>query len=162
MTTATNAIRPATVNDVPLVLHFIRSLAEYEQLLHEVVATEAAIKEHLFGPRPFCEALIAEDGDGPAGFALFYHTYSTFLARPGIHLEDLFVVPKRRGRGLGKALLVHLARIAVERDCGRVEWAVLDWNTPSIGFYRSLGAQLMDEWTTCRLDGDALTRLAEG
>jgi GNAT superfamily N-acetyltransferase len=154
------AIRPAIPDDVPLVLELIRGLAEYERLTHELSATEPALREHLFGPRPYCEALIAEDGDGPAGFALFFHTYSTFLALPGLHLEDIFVYPERRGRGIGKALFVRLAQIAVERGCGRVEWTVLNWNEPSIGFYKSLGARLLDDWTSCRLDGDALRSLA--
>lgn len=153
-------VRAAEPRDVPLILHFIRSLAEYERLLDACVASEAALREHLFGPRPYCEVLIAEDAAGPAGFALFFHNYSTFLTRPGIYLEDLFVLPERRGQGFGKALLRRLARIALERGCGRLEWAVLDWNEPAIGFYRRLGARLLDEWTICRVDGDALERLA--
>ncbi len=160
MTAGDVIIRPATPADVPLVLELIRGLAEYERLAHEVTATEAALYEHLFGQRPYCEALIAEDGDGPAGFALFFHTYSTFLALPGLHLEDIFVYPERRGRGIGKALLVRLAQLAVARGCGRVEWTVLNWNEPSIGFYKSLGASLLDDWTICRLNDDALTSLA--
>jgi GNAT superfamily N-acetyltransferase len=156
------SVRPAAPADVPLILRFICGLAEYERLLHACVATEAALHEHLFGARPFAEVVIAEDADGPAGFALFFHNYSTFLAKPGIYLEDLFVLPERRGAGFGKALLVRLAQIAVARGCGRVEWSVLDWNEPSIGFYRGLGARLLDEWTTCRLDGAALAALAEG
>src|SRR5215212_1419037 len=153
-------IRPATPADLSLILSFIRGLAEYERLLDECVATENRLREHLFGARPYCEVVIAEDAEGPAGFALFFHNYSTFLAKPGIYLEDLFVRPERRGRGFGKALLAHLARVAVERGCGRLEWSVLDWNEPSIGFYRSLGARLMDQWTMCRLSGEALKELA--
>ncbi len=153
-------IRAATPDDVPLVVELIKGLADYERLSHEVMATEAALREHLFGQRPYCEALIAEDSDGAVGFALFFHTYSTFLALPGLHLEDIFVYPDRRGRGIGKALLACLAQIAVERGCGRVEWTVLNWNEPSIGFYKSLGARLLDDWTICRLDGEALTSLA--
>jgi GNAT superfamily N-acetyltransferase len=143
-----------------LILSFIRGLAEYERLLDECVATEDLLREHLFGAHPYCEVVIAEDAEGPAGFALFFHNYSTFLAKPGIYLEDLFVLPERRGRGLGKALLAHLANLAVERGCGRLEWSVLDWNEPSIGFYRSLGARLLDEWTICRVSGVALAKLA--
>jgi GNAT superfamily N-acetyltransferase len=153
-------IRPATPTDLSLILSFIRGLAEYERLLDECVATEDLLREHLFGARPYCEVVIAEDAEGPAGFALFFHNYSTFLAKPGIYLEDIFVRPERRGHGLGKALLVHLAKLAVERGCGRLEWSVLDWNEPSIGFYRSLGARLMDEWTICRVSGEALVELA--
>ena len=170
----TNRLRiaSATVDDVPLILGFIKELAEYERLAHEVVATEERLRETLFGARPAAEVIIARAGvDGaegpvgineePAGFALSFSTYSTFLARPGIYLEDLFVRPEWRGRGIGRALLTHLARLAVERGCGRLEWAVLDWNEPAIGFYRRLGARPMDEWTTFRLTGEALVKLAE-
>jgi GNAT superfamily N-acetyltransferase len=153
-------IRPARPTDLSLILSFIRGLAEYERLLDECVATEDLLREHLFGARPYCEVVIAEDAEGPAGFALFFYNYSTFLAKPGIYLEDLFVLPERRGHGLGKALLAHLAKLAVERGCGRLEWSVLDWNEPSIGLYRSLGARLMEEWTMCRVSGDALAKLA--
>ena len=153
-------IRPAAPADVPLILGFIRDLAEYERLPHEVVATEAALHATLFGARPAAEVLIAELGDEPAGFALFFHSYSTFLARRGIYLEDLFVRPAARGRGVGRALLQELARIAVERDCGRLEWSVLDWNEPAIGFYKALGAVPMNEWTVFRVSGDALGALA--
>jgi GNAT superfamily N-acetyltransferase len=153
-------IRPAERADVPLILEFIRGLAEYERLLDRCIATEAQLEKTLFGPRPFAECLLASWDGAPAGFALFFHNYSTFLAKPGIYLEDLFVKPGLRGRGIGKSLLARLARIAKERDCGRVEWAVLDWNTPSIEFYRALGAVPMDEWTVFRLSGDALDRLA--
>jgi GNAT superfamily N-acetyltransferase len=141
-------------------VQLIRGLAEYERLAHECSMTEEALREHMFGARPYCEALIAEDAQGPAGFALFFSTYSTFRALPGIWLEDLFVLPERRGAGFGKALLARLAQLTVERGFGRLEWSVLDWNEPAIGFYRRLGARLMDEWTTCRVDGEALTALA--
>jgi GNAT superfamily N-acetyltransferase len=154
-------IRPAAERDVPLVLRFIRELAEYERLLHEVVATEDRLRDTLFGARPAAEVVIAEDGDGePLGFALFFHNYSTFLAQPGLYLEDLYVRPEARGRGTGRALLAHLARLARERGCGRLEWWVLDWNESAIRFYRSLGARPMDEWTVFRLTGPDLDRLA--
>jgi len=155
------SIRPATEHDTALILRFIEKLAEYEKLSHEVVATEAALRENLFGQRPYAEVLLAYWGGEPVGFALFFHNYSTFLAQPGIYLEDLFVDPEHRGQGIGKALLVKLARISMERGCGRVEWAVLDWNEPSIGFYRGLGAIAKDEWTVYRLTGEALQRLAD-
>lgn len=154
-------IRPAAEADVPLILRFIRELAEYEQLLHEVVATEDRLRETLFGARPAAEVVIAEDDGDPLGFALFFHNYSTFLARPGLYLEDLYVRPEARGRGAGRALLAHLARLARERGCGRLEWWVLDWNEPAIRFYRSLGAQPMDDWTVFRLTGADLDRLAD-
>ena len=154
-------IRAATVADVPLILDFIKGLAEYERLPHEVIATEARLEASLFGERPDAEVLIAHDGDVAAGFALFFHNYSTFLAQRGIFLEDLFVRPAMRGRGIGRRLLAELARLAVERDCGRLEWSVLDWNEDAIRFYRSLGARAMEEWTTFRLTGDALKELAE-
>ena len=153
-------IRPATIADVPTIAQLIRDLAEYEKLSGEVVLDEAKLASDLFGPRPFAEVLIAEDASEPVGFALFFHNYSTFLGRPGLYLEDLFVKPEARGKGLGKALLAGLAKLAVERGCGRVEWSVLDWNEPSIAFYKSLGAKPMDEWTVYRLTGDALRKLA--
>jgi GNAT superfamily N-acetyltransferase len=153
-------VRSAGPADVPLVLGFIRALAEYEKLSQQVVATEAALTETLFGPRPAAEALIAELDGAPAGFAIFFQSYSTFLARPGLYLEDLFVTPALRRRGVGRALFVHLARLAVERQCGRFEWSVLDWNQPAIAFYESLGAVAMSEWTVFRLTGDALTNAA--
>lgn len=153
-------IRPAVEDDVPLVLAFIRELAEYERLLHEVVATEALLRETLFGARRHAEVVIAEEGGEAVGFALFFHNYSTFLARPGIYLEDLYVRPAARGRGTGRRLLAHLARLAKERGCGRLEWWVLDWNEPAIRFYRSLGARPMDEWTVFRVAGGDLDRLA--
>lgn len=153
-------IRLATAQDVPLILQFIKGLAEYEKLTHEVTATEDLLRETLFGSRQVAEVIIGEYRGEPVGFALFFHTYSTFLARPGIYLEDLFVKPEMRGRGFGRVLLAYLAKLAHERKCGRVEWSVLDWNDPSIQFYRTLGATAMDEWTMYRLTGAALTNLA--
>jgi GNAT superfamily N-acetyltransferase len=153
-------IRPASPSDVPRILDFIRSLAEYEKLLHEVEATEALLHEALFGQDAVANCLIGELGGEPVGFALYFRTFSTFLGKPGLYLEDLFVEPEHRGRGVGKALLVRLAQIAHERGYGRVEWSVLDWNAPSIAFYESLGAKPMDDWTTYRLAGDALADLA--
>jgi GNAT superfamily N-acetyltransferase len=156
------SIRPATTADVPVVLAFIRELAIYEHLEHEVVAREADVHAALFGPRPYAEvALACLDGE-PVGFALYFHNFSTFVGQPGIYLEDLFVRPAARGLGAGKRLFAYLARLALERGCARLDWAVLDWNEPSIGFYRSLGAVDQSEWTTYRLDGEALTRLAGG
>jgi GNAT superfamily N-acetyltransferase len=152
----------ADVRDVPLILSLIKALGEYERLTHEVVATETSLRESLFGAAPHAEAIIARVGTEAAGFALWFHSYSTFLARPGLYLEDLFVLPEWRGRGIGRALLQHLARVATERGCGRMEWSVLDWNEQAIGFYRRIGARAMDEWTVYRLTGDALNRLATG
>jgi GNAT superfamily N-acetyltransferase len=154
------AIRSATAADLPLIAELIRALAEYEKLADEVRFDEAVLGEKLFGPRPYAEVLIGEIDGGAMGFALFFHNFSTFEGRPGIYLEDLFVRPEARGLGLGKALLAELARLAVERDCARLEWSVLDWNAPSIGFYKLLGARPMDEWTIMRVDGAALARLA--
>jgi GNAT superfamily N-acetyltransferase len=156
----TLSIRSATRADLRLIAQFIRDLAEYEKLAHEVRFDEAVLGERLFGPRPYAEVLIGEIDDEPQGFALFFHNFSTFEGRPGIYLEDLFVRPEARGSGLGKALLQRLAALAVERDCARLEWAVLDWNEPSIGFYKALGARPMDEWTVFRVDGAALEALA--
>ena len=153
-------IRAATEPDVPLILEFIRGLADYEKLADRVVATEAILRESLFGRRQYAEVLIAEADGDPAGFAIFFHNYSTFIGRPGIYLEDLFVKPQYRGLGYGKALLVRLAALARERNCGRVEWAVLNWNKPAIDFYESIGAVSMNEWTVYRLAGDALETLA--
>jgi GNAT superfamily N-acetyltransferase len=153
-------VREASEEDVPLILSFIRELAEYEKLSHEVVATEEELRESLFGERRYAEVLIAEHDGSPAGFALFFHNFSTFLGRPGIYLEDLFVMPEHRGSGFGKEMLVYLARLARERNCGRLEWWVLDWNEDAIRFYRSLGAVPMDEWTVFRVTGDALDSLA--
>ena len=143
-------------------LRFIRELAEYERLAHACVATEESVRATLFGPDPAAEVLIAEDEGRAVGFALFFRNYSTFLSRPGIYLEDLYVPPEARGRGAGRALLQKIARIAVERGAGRLEWAVLDWNEPAIGFYKALGAVPMDDWTVYRLTGGALQRLAGG
>ena len=153
-------IRPAVVADVPTILQLIRGLAEYERLLDECVATEEQLRETLFGARPQAEVVIAAWEGEPAGFALFFHNYSTFLARHGLYLEDLFVLPAHRGHGIGRALLVHLARVAMERECGRFEWSVLDWNAPAIAFYRALGAEPMDDWTTMRVTGARLAALA--
>lgn len=154
-------LRTATEHDVPAILGLIQALAEYERMRDDCVATEHRLRETLFGAAPKAEVVLAEMPDGAiAGFALFCSNYSTFLAQPGIWLEDLFVRPEHRGHGIGKQLLAHLARLAVERDCGRVEWAVLDWNTPSIGFYESLSARGLTEWTTFRLTGNALHDLA--
>lgn len=157
---ASASIRAASESDVPLIHRFIRELAEYEKLLDEVVATEESIRATLFGPHRFAEVLIAEEGSDPVGFALFFHNYSTFLARPGIYLEDLYVRPAYRGRGYGRQLLARLAQLAVERNCGRFEWAVLNWNEPAIGFYRAMGALPQDTWTVYRLTGPALRALA--
>ena len=155
-------IRPATPNDVPEIANLIRELAEYEKLEHEVQATEAMIDAALFGeqPRVFCD--IAEWDGEPVGFAVWFLNFSTFSGRPGIYLEDIFVRPAFRGRGVGRALMVHLARKCVENGWARLQWSVLDWNTPSIEFYKSLGAELMDEWTICRVGGPDLTALAQG
>ena len=153
-------IRPAFINDVPVILEMIRGLAEYEKLSHLVTATEDLLAQSLFGERPAAEVLLAFSGENAAGFVLFFPNYSTFLARPGIYLEDLFVKPEFRGEGIGFALLKELAMLAVSRGCARVEWSVLDWNEPSIGFYKKLGAMPMNDWTTFRLTGEALQRLA--
>lgn len=153
-------ITPARVDDVPTILRLIAALGEYEKLSHEVVATEADLRRWLFGERPVAEVMIARAGGEAIGYALVLQNFSTFLGRPGMYLEDLFVVPEWRGRGVGRRLLVTLASLAVERGCGRFEWAVLDWNTPAIGFYRGLGADVMDDWRICRLTGDALAALA--
>jgi GNAT superfamily N-acetyltransferase len=155
------AIRFAQPGDTPLILHFIRSLAVYEKLEHEVVADEASIRAHLFGPRPAAEVVLGELSGAPVGFALYFTSFSTFLARPGIYLEDLFVEPPARGKGVGLALMSALAQIAVERNYGRFEWAVLDWNTPSIEFYRALGALPQSEWTVQRVVGAPLAQLAK-
>jgi GNAT superfamily N-acetyltransferase len=152
-------IRVASRSDAPLILTLIRELAAYERLAHEVVADEDALAATLFGPQPRAEVLIAEAYGEPAGFVLFFHNYSTFLGRPGIFLEDLFVRPHARGHGVGRALLTRLAAIAIERGCGRLEWSVLDWNESAIGFYRKVGAVALSDWTTYRLTGDALARL---
>ena len=157
----TIAIRPAAPADLPLIAQFIRDLADYEKLAHEVRFDETKLGEKLFGPRPYAEVVIGELDGEPQGFALFFHNFSTFEGRPGLYLEDLFVRPEARGSGLGKALLAHLAQLCVDRDCARLEWSVLDWNTPAIGFYQNLGAKLTDEWTVMRVDDGALTALAD-
>jgi GNAT superfamily N-acetyltransferase len=156
----TLTIRPGELPDVPLIAELIRGLARYEKLEHEVVMTEEKLAGSLFGERRYAETLIAEDDATPVGFALFFHNYSTFLAQPGIYLEDLFVVPEQRGGGVGRALLGRLAQIAVDRGCGRLEWAVLDWNTDAIRFYERLGAKPNAEWTVYRLTGEPLRALA--
>ena len=153
-------IRPATPRDVPLILQLIRGLAEYEKLSHEVIASEANLRDSLFGARPAAEVRIAQWRGQPAGFALFFHNYSTFLGKPGIYLEDLFVLPAFRRHGIGRALLVHVAQLAVERGCGRFEWALLTWNEPAIDFYRGLGAHEMSDWRIYRTDGANLAKLA--
>ncbi len=155
-------IRAATDDDVPQILRFIRELAEYERLTHEVVATEEGLRDALFGARPVAEVILAESGAEPVGFALFFQNFSTFAGHRGIYLEDLFVRPKWRGKGVGLALLRRLASLAIERSCARLEWVVLDWNESAIGFYDRLGARPMSGWTVYRLGGDALTKLAEG
>lgn len=156
-------IRPAVPRDLDTIVELIGALAEYEHLAHEVVLDRDVLHAHLFGPRPYAEVLIAESDAGEAvGFALFFHNFSTFLGRPGLYLEDLFVRPEHRGGGHGRALLRELGRLAVARDCGRIEWSVLDWNEPSIAFYRALGAAPMDEWTVYRVTGDTMVALAEG
>ena len=153
-------ISAALEADIPLLSALIRELADYEKLGDHVVATDATLRRSLFGPHPAAEARVARCGGEPAGFALYFHNFSTFLGRRGLYLEDLFVRPAFRGRGIGKALLIHLARLAVERDCGRFEWAVLDWNRPARDFYEGLGAELNSAWVCYRLSGDNLRRLA--
>ena len=154
-------IRPATIEDAGLILRFIRELADYEKLLHEVIAYEATLKQSLFGETPHAKVLIGEYNGVAVSFALYFHNFSTFLGRPGIYLEDLYVQPTMRGKGLGKILLGYLASLAIELNCGRLEWWVLDWNKPAIDFYQSLGAQPMDEWTVNRVTGQALGKLAK-
>ena len=154
------SIRVATSEDVPLVLRFVKELADYEKLPHEVTATEELLRQNLFGDRRSAEVLLALEGETYVGFAVFFHNFSTFLGKPGIYLEDVYVRLAFRGRGYGKALMIYVARIAKERDCGRFEYSVLDWNTPSLDFYRSLGAVSMNEWTVQRMTSDAIIRLA--
>jgi GNAT superfamily N-acetyltransferase len=154
------SIRPATEQDVPLILSFIRQLAEYERISQGVDVTEAMLRENLFGRRPYAEVLIGDANGEPVAFAVFFHNFSTFRGRPGLYLEDLFVVPQMRGKGFGRAMLVELGRIATKRKCARIEWAVLDWNQPAIEFYKTLGAMPMDEWTIFRITDQALERLA--
>jgi GNAT superfamily N-acetyltransferase len=155
-------IAPAAPDDVPDITTLIGELAEFERLAHEVRIEPSLLREHLFGPRPYAEALMARVDGGTVGFALFFHNYSTFAGRPGLYLEDLFIRPPHRGRGYGEAMLRHLAALAVARGCGRFEWSVLDWNERAIAFYRKLGAVAMDDWTVYRVTGDALARLAAG
>ena len=155
-------IRSATATDVAQILAFIRALAVFERAPDAVVATEEGLLRDGFGPNPFYSCLIAEQDGQPAGFALFFFNYSTWMGRPGIYLEDLFVLPEFRGLGIGKGLLQRVAAVAVEKECGRLNWAVLDWNTPAIDFYRDMGAEFMDEWRLVRLEGEAIRRLAEG
>ena len=154
-------IRPATVADVSIILELIRALAEYERAPNDVVATEQILQETLFGKKPAAEVLLLFENEIAAGFALFFHNFSTWLGRPGLYLEDLFVRPEHRGKGYGRALLIELAKIARERNCGRMEWAVLDWNEPAIQFYHKLGAKPLDEWTVFRLTRDEIAKLAE-
>src|SRR5712692_8947666 len=163
MKTETNnlTIRPATIVDVPIILELIRALATYERAPNEVTATEEQLVDVLFGTKPTAEVLLAFENETPVGFAVFFHNFSTWLARPGLYLEDLFVKPEMRGKGYGRALLVDLARIARDRGCGRMEWAVLNWNEPAIKFYRALGAKPLDEWTVYRLTRDGIARLAQ-
>ena len=153
-------IRPATKEDVPVILAFIKELAEYERLSHTVVATEDVLRQSLFGGNPVAEVVIGYYEEEPVGFALFFHNFSTFLGKPGLYLEDLYVKPEFRGKGIGRMMLRYLAKLAKERNCGRFEWAVLDWNEPAIGFYERLGAVAMDEWTVYRVTGEALEKLA--
>lgn len=154
-------ISDATEADVPVILSFIRGLAEYEKLSHACVATEESLRKTLFGEQRFAEVLIGRLNGTPVGFALYFHNYSTFLAKPGIYLEDLFVLPEHRGKGVGKALLVKLAQIARERNCGRLEWSVLDWNQPAIDFYQRIGAKLLPDWRICRMTDAEIAKLAE-
>jgi GNAT superfamily N-acetyltransferase len=155
------SIRAATRDDVPLILGFIRALAEFENLTHEVTATEEELREELFGAAPRAEVLLACEDGVAVGFALFFHNFSTFLSRAGLYVEDLFILPEYRGKGYGRALMLHLAKVARERGCGRFEWAVLDWNQRAIDFYRSLGAEAMSQWIIQRVTGEALEKLAE-
>jgi GNAT superfamily N-acetyltransferase len=155
------SIRPATVTDVPVILQLIRDLAAYERAPNEVTATKEQLVDVLFGKKPAAEVLLAFENETPVGFAVFFHNFSTWLGRPGLYLEDLFVKPEMRGKGYGRALLVDLAKVALERGCGRMEWAVLNWNDPAIQFYRKLGAKPMDEWTVFRLTHDGIAKLAE-
>ena len=154
-------IKPATIDDVPAILGFIRGLAEYEKLSHEMEATEEQLREHMFGANPVAEAVIARIGETPVGFALFFRNFSTFAGKPGFWIEDIFIVPEHRRHGIGSALIRAVAKIAVERDYGGVEWTALDWNESALSLYRKLGAVAMSEWTTQRLAGDALRKLAE-
>lgn len=154
-------LRSAIPTDVPILFLLIRALADYEQLSHQVTGTEAALTTHLFGDRPYAEAILAEVNGQAVGFALFFFNYSTFLTRPGLYLEDLFVLPDYRQQGIGRALLTHLAQLAVSRDCGRLEWSVLDWNEPAINFYTKMGATVLPDWRICRVTGTSLQQMAD-
>ena len=154
-------IAPATPDDVPTLMALIRGLAEYEKLTHQLSMTPAALGEHLFGPRQYAEAVIARVDGEPVGYALWFHTYSTFLAKPGLYLEDLFVVPEHRSCGVGRALMRYVAGVARERRCGRFEWSVLDWNEPAINFYRKVGADILSDWRVCRMGEGGIARLAD-
>ena len=155
-------LRAATPADVPVLFELIKALAEYEKLSHAVTGNAASLEAHLSGVRPYAEAIVAEFAGQPVGFSLFFHNYSTFLTQPGIYIEDLFVLPEYRGRGIGKELVTYVAQLAQERNCGRLEWSVLDWNQPAIGFYKRIGASILDEWRICRVTGDSLSSLASG
>ncbi len=155
-------LRPATPADAPVLFDLILALAEYEKLSDAVVGSADALKEHLFGEKPYVEAILAEYSGQAVAFALFFHNYSTFLTKPGIYLEDLFVLPEYRRMGIGKAILSYLAQLAVSRDCGRLEWSVLDWNEPAIAFYERMGASVLPDWRICRVTGNSLTQLAAG
>ncbi|MCY7272689.1 MAG: GNAT family N-acetyltransferase [Phormidesmis sp. CAN_BIN44] len=154
-------IRSATPADVPALFSLIQALADYEKLSDSVTGNPDQLEEHLFGDRPYIEAIAADHAGQVVGFALFFYSYSTFLTKPGIYLEDLFVLPDYRGQRIGRALLTHLAQIAIDRGCGRLEWSVLDWNEPAIGFYQRMGATVLPDWRTCRVTGDALTAMAQ-
>lgn len=156
------ALRPTAPSDIPVLFELIQALADYENLSHAVVGSADALEEHLFGSKPYVEAIVAECGGKAVGFALFFHNYSTFLTKPGIYLEDLFVLPEFRRMGIGKAMLAYLAQLAVSRDCGRLEWSVLDWNEPAISFYKTMGASVLPDWRICRVTGEALAQLAGG
>lgn len=155
-------LRSATPADVPVIFELIKALAEYEKLSHAVTGSVDSLKDDLFGDRPYAEAIIAEFAGQPVGFSLFFHNYSTFLTQPGIYIEDLFVLPEYRGQGIGKQLVSYVAQLAVSRNCGRLEWSVLDWNKPAIGFYQRIGASILDEWRICRVTGNSLKSLASG
>lgn len=161
LSNASLKIRLATIDDVPTIFKLIQDLAAYEKLAHEVTGSEELLKEHLFGKKVYIEVILAEIGDQAVGLALFFHNYSTFLTKPGIYLEDLFVVPEYRRRGVGKALIAYLANLVVERDCGRLEWSVLEWNVDAIAFYEKIGATVLPDWRTCRVTGSNLQELAK-
>jgi GNAT superfamily N-acetyltransferase len=154
-------LRFATADDVPVILEFIKELADYEKLSHEVIASEELLKKSLFGERQIAEVIIADYMSQPVGFTLFFHNFSTFLGKPGLYIEDIYIQPEHRGRGIGRTILAYLAKLAVERDCGRLEWSVLDWNINAINFYIELGAQAIDEWTVFRITGDKFSNLSK-